>query len=75
MKKIMKRYRVFFIVLVAMLFLTIFNQQLGIKALRITGNPGNRNALVIPPIFILLGLLDVWVPRETMIKYMVKAQE
>ena len=25
---------------------------------------------VIPPIFILLGLLDVWVQRETMIKLM-----
>lgn len=26
--------------------------------------------LVVPPIFVLLGLLDVWVPREKMIKYM-----
>jgi len=26
--------------------------------------------LVIPPVFILLGLLDVWVPRQQMIKYM-----
>ena len=26
--------------------------------------------LVVPPIFILLGLLDVWVPRDKMIKYM-----
>lgn len=26
--------------------------------------------LVIPPIFILLGLLDVWIPRETMIRFM-----
>ena len=25
---------------------------------------------VIPPIFILLGLLDVWVEKETMVKYM-----
>ncbi len=25
---------------------------------------------VIPPIFILLGLLDVWVPRERMVKFM-----
>lgn len=25
---------------------------------------------VIPPIFLLLGLLDVWVPRTTMVKYM-----
>lgn len=70
MKKIIKRYRMFFIVLIAMLFLTIFNQQLGIKALRITGNSVIEMLLVIPPIFILLGLLDVWVPRETMIKYM-----
>jgi uncharacterized membrane protein YraQ (UPF0718 family) len=26
--------------------------------------------LVIPPIFILLGLLDVWVPREQMMRFM-----
>ncbi len=28
--------------------------------------------LVIPPIFVLLGLLDVWVPKETMVKLMGK---
>ncbi len=28
--------------------------------------------LVIPPIFVLLGLLDIWVPREKMIKYLGK---
>ncbi len=70
MKKLLKRYRVFLIVLVAMLLLTILDQQLGLKALRITGNSVKEMMLVIPPIFILLGLLDVWVPRETMIKYM-----
>lgn len=26
--------------------------------------------LVVPPIFLLLGLLDVWVPRETMMRFM-----
>ena len=26
--------------------------------------------LLIPPIFLLLGLLDVWVPKETMTKFM-----
>lgn len=25
--------------------------------------------LILPPIFILMGLLDVWVPRETMSRY------
>ena len=28
---------------------------------------------IMPPIFILLGLLDVWVERETMIKLMKKS--
>ncbi len=53
-----------------MIILTLFNRQLGLKALSITGNSVKEMLLVIPPIFILLGLLDVWVPRETMIKYM-----
>jgi uncharacterized membrane protein YraQ (UPF0718 family) len=26
--------------------------------------------LVVPPIFLILGLLDVWVPRETMMRFM-----
>ena len=70
MKKIIKRYRGFLFVLVAMIFLLLFNQELGLKTLHITGNSMKEMLLVIPPIFLLLGLLDVWVPRETMIKYM-----
>lgn len=70
MKKWIKRYRIFLIVLVAMILLTLFNRQLGVKAIRITANSVREMLLVIPPIFILLGLLDVWVPRETMVKYM-----
>ena len=26
--------------------------------------------MILPPIFILIGLLDVWVPKETMVKFM-----
>jgi uncharacterized membrane protein YraQ (UPF0718 family) len=70
MKKWIKRYRIFLIVLGAMLVITFINQQLGIKAFSITGNSIKEMLLVIPPIFVLLGLLDVWVPRDTMIKYM-----
>ncbi|MDD3414701.1 MAG: permease [Lachnospiraceae bacterium] len=70
MKKIVKRYRGFIVILIAMIFLILFNRELGFKALRITGNSVKEMLLVIPPIFLLLGLLDVWIPRETMIKYM-----
>ena len=70
MKKWIKRYRVFLFVLLFMIVLTILNRPLGLKAFTVTGSSIKEMLLVIPPIFILLGLLDIWVPRETMIKYM-----
>lgn len=70
MKKWIKRYRIFLIVLTALLLLTVFNYKIGAKAFSITANQIKEMLLVIPPIFVLLGLLDVWVPRETMVKYM-----
>src|SRR5674476_477487 len=70
MKKILKRYRAFIVVATAVLILTIFNFELGMKALNITAYSFKEMVLVIPPIFVLLGLLDIWVPREIMIKYM-----
>lgn len=70
MKKLLKRYRWFFLALASVLVLTLFNQELGLKALSITGYSLKEMILVVPPIFVLLGLLDVWVPRETMVKYM-----
>lgn len=70
MKALLKRYRVFLITLAAMGILILINSQLGLKALSITAFSLKEMLLVIPPIFVLLGLLDVWVPRETMIKFM-----
>ena len=70
MKLIIKKYRAFIIALLAVLTLTIFNYNLGMKALSITAYSFKEMILIIPPIFVLLGLLDVWVPRETVVKYM-----
>lgn len=70
MKKILKRYRAFLVVLVLMAILTMLNQKIGVKALTISANSFKEMLFVIPPVFVLLGLLDVWVPRETMVKYM-----
>ena len=41
-------------------------QQASVSALQNLKTVG----LVLPPIFLLIGLLDVWVPKETMVKYM-----
>lgn len=69
-KIILKRYR-FFIVLAMINILMLFiYPELGNKSLQITWNNTTEMLAIIPPIFILLGLLDVWVKRETMVKYM-----
>lgn len=70
MKKLLMRYRAFLIVVGAVIVFTFFNREIGMKALSITAFSFKEMILVIPPIFVLLGLLDIWVPREMMIKFM-----
>lgn len=69
-KKFVKRYLFFFITLVALGGICLWNITYGLKALRAIGFGLKEMILVIPPIFILLGLLDVWVPRESMVRFM-----
>ena len=40
------------------------------KAIEIISFQAETMMLVIPPIFVLLGLLDVWIPREQMMRFM-----
>jgi len=70
MMKFLKRYRFFLFTMVIIMVLFFVNKQIGIKAIKLTSFQFKEMGLVIPPIFILLGLLDVWVPRETMVKFM-----
>lgn len=67
---LIKRYRVFIGLAIINIILLIIFPDFGKKSLTITWNNTFEMLSVIPPIFILLGLLDVWVKRETMIKYM-----
>jgi uncharacterized membrane protein YraQ (UPF0718 family) len=70
MIKIVTRYKFFILFLFFNIVLSVFLPEIGKKTFEIN----KRNLLemmsIIPPIFILLGLLDVWVERETMMKYM-----
>ena len=70
MKKLVKRYAFFIIMLVINAAILIFFPETGIKSLSITGSNALEMLSIVPPIFILLGLLDVWVKRETMVKIM-----
>lgn len=70
MKALLKRYRFFILTVLVVCILTVFNIELGLKAFSVVAYSFKEMALVIPPVFILLGLLDVWVPREIMMRYM-----
>jgi uncharacterized membrane protein YraQ (UPF0718 family) len=70
MKGLIKRYRVFLILAAINIFTIILLPTVGMKSVQITWRNTLEMLSVIPPIFILLGLLDVWVQKETMIKFM-----
>jgi hypothetical protein len=58
----LKRYRVFIITAIALGVFALINHQVGLKAINISVYQFEQMLLVIPPVFVLLGLLDVWVP-------------
>lgn len=66
----LKRYRLFMLLLAANFLLLFVFPQTGSRAFALTWKNLLEMLSVVPPIFILLGLLDVWVKRETMMKYM-----
>ncbi|OLN33215.1 permease [Desulfosporosinus metallidurans] len=70
MKMLFKRYKYFLALLVVNIVVYSLYPSVGQKSIDITWSNTVEMLSVIPPIFILLGLLDVWVQRETMIKLM-----
>lgn len=70
MRELVKRYKVFIVLIVINLLILAFNKPLGQKSFQITWNSTLEMLSILPPIFVLLGLLDVWVERETMMKFM-----
>ena len=68
MKQTVKRYRFFILLLVLNGLILLLYPDLGHKSWTISWNSFLEMLSIIPPVFILLGLLDVWVEKETMIK-------
>ena len=68
-KPFLKRYGAFFLLLIAGVVIGLVLPDLGKAALNNTLGSFKEMLSVLPPIFILLGLLDVWVDRVTMMKY------
>lgn len=69
-KAFLKRYRFFILMLSISFVILIVSPETGGHVFQLTGDNLLEMASVLPPIFVLLGLLDVWVQRETMVRYM-----
>lgn len=69
MKLFFKRYRAFLVLLMVQISLMAALPEIGWSSLQNIGSNIKEMLGVIPPIFVLLGLLDVWVDRKTMMKY------
>lgn len=69
MKNFLKRYGAFFLLLAAGVVTGLLLPEIGKKSLDLTLQNVKEMLSVLPPIFVLLGLLDVWVDRATMMKF------
>lgn len=69
MKTLFKRYKLFILLVLANIVIGLALPEIGKKSFELTAQNLLEMLAVIPPIFVLLGLLDVWVDRATMMKY------
>ena len=69
-KKLVKRYIFFITALLITIMITVFNDDIGLRSFNIAFSSFKQMISVVPPIMIILGLMDVWIPREAMMKYM-----
>ena len=67
---ILKKYRFFSILLLGLLIIAFINHSIALKTVQITGKSILDMLFLLPPIFILVGLLDQWVKKESLIRYM-----
>ncbi|NEU05815.1 permease [Clostridium senegalense] len=68
--KILKRYSFFLTALLILIIIFFINPYVAFNTFESAKSNFLQMLMVLPPIMILLGLMDVWVPRKTLMKYM-----
>jgi len=67
-KSLLKRYLLFILLVLTYIVMLVAAPDIGFASVKLTGQNLLEMLSVVPPIFVLMGLLDVWVPRELMIR-------
>lgn len=68
--KHIKKYSIFILSSIVILITFLWNREIGLKAIDTVIISFKEMLTIIPPIFVLMGLLDEWVPKDVMVKYM-----
>lgn len=68
--KLFRRYLFFIISTIVLMVVFFINSNIGHKTIESAEYSLLQMISVLPPVMILLGLIDVWIPREVLIKYM-----
>ena len=66
----LKRYKLFLIMSFLLIIIGFFKQDISLNAFNSAKDSFLQMLSVLPPIMILLGLMDEWISRESMMKYM-----
>jgi len=67
---IIKRFRALIILSIILLGLTLISPERGSQALSLTGDSLIDMFSLLPPILVLVGLIDQWVDKQVLIKFM-----
>lgn len=68
--KYLKKYSLFIISLIVLAIVFFINKTIGNTSITKTISYSKQMLIYLPPIFILIGLLDVWVDKDTMVYLM-----
>lgn len=70
LKFIIKRYKYFLVSLFICILIYLYNIGIGFEIFSTTFSSLIQMLSILPPVMILLSLLDIWVPKKYFIKYM-----
>ena len=70
MKKLLKKNWLLSVVAVINIIMLVWQPQREISVLRFTGKNFLNFLFMLTPIFICIGLMDVWIERDSMVKIM-----
>lgn len=70
--KILKKFKLPFIIIFIYILLAIWMPTIAKSSSRVTLDYFKEMALIMPPVFLLMGLIEVWIPKDKIQKWLGK---